>query len=170
MLTLWAGALQFLVNFCKLFPAMAIDTNSILPTTQNLACRCRHSSRADWNGGGYVKAEARSNQPPVCLLPAATTGRYWTSISSKRGCLSRDPLESWVERAAACQGSTSRRASTDKTLKIISSISQTDANRKASYWDQDEKVQSFHIPTLDGEYALLANVPESLQLSGIPAS
>ena len=37
MLTLWAGALEFLVNFCMLFPDMAIDINSIPATTQNVS-------------------------------------------------------------------------------------------------------------------------------------
>ena len=37
MLTLWAGALESLVNFCMLFPDMAIDINSIPATTQNVS-------------------------------------------------------------------------------------------------------------------------------------
>ena len=37
MLTLWAGALESLVNFCMLFPDMAIDISSIPVTTQNVS-------------------------------------------------------------------------------------------------------------------------------------
>jgi hypothetical protein len=37
MLTLWAGPLESLVNFCTLFPDIAIDMNSIPATTQNVS-------------------------------------------------------------------------------------------------------------------------------------
>ena len=37
MLTLWAGALESLVNFCMLLPDMAMDINSIPATTQNVS-------------------------------------------------------------------------------------------------------------------------------------
>ena len=37
MLTLWVGALESLVNFCTLFPDIAIDMNSIPATTQNVS-------------------------------------------------------------------------------------------------------------------------------------
>ena len=80
-----------LVSFCMLFPDMAIDINSIPATTQNVSLPLPSSVQSGLERDGHVKAEARSNEPPVCSPPTATTARYSISISSKQGCLSPDP-------------------------------------------------------------------------------
>ena len=75
MLTLWVGALESLVNFCMLFPDMAIDINSIPATTQNVSLPLPSSVQSGLEGRGYVKAEARSNEPPVTgMTRCFTTG------------------------------------------------------------------------------------------------
>src|SRR4029079_7499294 len=114
-------------------------------------CRCRRPSRGGLKG--YVKAEARSIEPPVCSLPTATTAGFSIFVFAKQGCLSPDPWEAGPgERPLA------RDRRPDVRVRIRRSMS-SHLSRKPKQIEKHrtgtrgEKARSFHTPTLNGEDA-----------------
>src|SRR3954449_6214068 len=96
----------------------------------------------------------------------AATGRYSISISSKQGCL---PPLLW--EAGSSERPLARDQHPDvrvRTRRLMSSHQSRKARRIKRHrtWTRDEKVRSFHTPTLAGEDAVLANVAATLPLSG----
>ena len=79
MLTLVAGALVTLVDFCMLFPDMATDINKIQATIQNINLPV--SSPARVGSEDYARAESSIKSAARMLASMATIARYSMSIS-----------------------------------------------------------------------------------------
>jgi hypothetical protein len=69
MPTLWLEALESLVDFCVLFPDMAIDMNNIPATTQNVSLPLPSSARRGLERGPLC--EGRSSTKRTASTPAS---------------------------------------------------------------------------------------------------
>src|SRR4051794_29844775 len=113
---LWVGALALLVNFCIVCPDTAIDTNSIPASSQNVSPPLLSPVHR-----GLERERLCEGRSPIKRTASilASDGDH-RSLSDFHIFEARlfiaCSLGSWVKRAASCQGSTSCRASTDKTL------------------------------------------------------
>ena len=127
--------LEFLVKFSMLCPDTAIETNSIPATSHSISLPLLSSVQSELESGRPCEGRSSIKRTASMLASDGDHRSLFNFHIFEARLFIACSLESWVKRAASSQGSTSWRASTDKTLSVISSSSQSDANRKASYWD-----------------------------------
>jgi hypothetical protein len=107
MLTLRVGALESLVNFCMLFPDMAIDINSIPATTQNVSLPLPSSAQSGLEPGRLCEGRSSIIRTASMLASDGDHRSLFDFHIFEARLFIAWSLESWVKRAASCQGSTS---------------------------------------------------------------
>ena len=107
MLTLWVETLDSLANFCMLFPDMAIDINSIPATSQNVSLALPSSVQIELEGGRLCEGRSSIKRTASMLASDGDHRSLFDFHIFEARLFIAWSLESWVKRAASCQGSTS---------------------------------------------------------------